>query len=75
MDARDYLRPVSPLLRPSSAPGVSLDTIDPIVERMTALNEAAAGDVVNLGRGFRIEHSLLVPAAEAAVAGLAQERS
>jgi hypothetical protein len=35
--------------------------IDRISERMTALNEVIAGDVVNLGRGFRIGHSFFVP--------------
>ena len=48
--------------------GVSHDTIGSIVRRMTALNEAIAGDVVSLGRGFRIGHSFFVPAESAAVA-------
>ena len=39
-------------------------TINRISQRMTDLNEVIAGDVVNLGRGFRIGHSFFVPTQE-----------
>lgn len=37
--------------------GVEMSLIEVIVERMTNLNAAVAGDTVNLGPGFRLGHS------------------
>ena len=41
---------------------VDADLILAIVSRMSALNDEIVGDVVNLGRGFRIGHSFFAPA-------------
>jgi 5-methylcytosine-specific restriction enzyme B len=43
------------------ANAVDEGTVDRIVERMTALNEAIAGDTANLGRGYCIGHSFFIP--------------
>ena len=42
--------------------GVAAGTVSQLVERMTELNAAIAGDKINLGPGFQIGHSFFVPA-------------
>lgn len=43
------------------ANAVDGDTVDRVIERMTALNEAIASDAANLGRGYCIGHSFFTP--------------
>ena len=53
------------------ASAVEEETVDRLINRMSALNDAIAGDVSNLGRGYCIGHSFFTPPDDGAPRGLA----